>query len=166
MNKRHKIGLVIGRFQPFHKGHEYLIKKALSIAEHIIIGVGSSNICDNNNPLDLTDRMDIIILFINHEKIKNHVLKIVPLPDIQDDDKWRKNTQKVAGKFDVVIGNNNWVKRIFEKVHIPVVTINHFHRDLYEGYKIRSLIRGNQKWENRIPGYITEALKRIKSFKS
>ncbi|HDH28034.1 MAG TPA: nicotinamide-nucleotide adenylyltransferase, partial [Euryarchaeota archaeon] len=34
--------LLIGRFQPFHKGHLAVIKKILSEADELIIVVGSS----------------------------------------------------------------------------------------------------------------------------
>ena len=37
------IGFLIGRFQPFHLGHLEAIKFALSKAEHLHIGIGSSN---------------------------------------------------------------------------------------------------------------------------
>ena len=47
-----KTALIVGRFQPFHKGHLFLIKKALEKANKIIIGIGSANIIDENNPID------------------------------------------------------------------------------------------------------------------
>ena len=37
--------VVLGRFQPFHKGHQYLVEKALSLAkdsDEVIVAVGSS----------------------------------------------------------------------------------------------------------------------------
>ena len=50
---KNRIALIVGRFQPFHKGHLFLIKKALEKANKTIIGIGSSNIIDENNPIDL-----------------------------------------------------------------------------------------------------------------
>ena len=60
MNSKFKIALLVGRFQPFHKGHLYLIKKALEVADQLIIGIGSANITDVNNPLDYEIRRKII----------------------------------------------------------------------------------------------------------
>ena len=34
--KKYKTGLVLGRFQTFHKGHEYIINKALEICDKVI----------------------------------------------------------------------------------------------------------------------------------
>ncbi len=35
-------GLLIGRFQPFHKGHLYVIGKIAEEVDEIIIGIGSA----------------------------------------------------------------------------------------------------------------------------
>jgi len=35
-------GLIIGRFQPFHKGHLHAIEHALKEVDELIIAVGSS----------------------------------------------------------------------------------------------------------------------------
>ena len=43
MQKLYKAAVFIGRFQPVHKAHLKIIKTALSIAEKVIIVIGSSN---------------------------------------------------------------------------------------------------------------------------
>lgn len=152
------MGLVIGRFQPFHKGHVYLIHEALKIAEKLIIGIGSTNIHDFNNPWRFSQVKRMVKTFLIKEKLQNKVVNIVSLPDNPSDDIWLKEVFKKAGTFDVVIGNNDWVKGIFEHAGISVVTVNHYKRGLYEGYKIRSLMRQKKKWENRVPEYIVKQL--------
>ena len=57
---KNKIALIVGRFQPFHKGHLFLIKKALTLADKVVIGIGSANIIDVNNPIDFETRKKII----------------------------------------------------------------------------------------------------------
>ncbi len=37
-----KVGLTLGKFYPFHKGHQYLIETALSEVEHLIVMVYDS----------------------------------------------------------------------------------------------------------------------------
>jgi HTH-type transcriptional regulator, transcriptional repressor of NAD biosynthesis genes len=39
--KRYKNGLILGKFYPFHRGHEYLIREGLKICEHLTILVCS-----------------------------------------------------------------------------------------------------------------------------
>jgi bifunctional NMN adenylyltransferase/nudix hydrolase len=41
MNRRHQYAILIGRFQPFHFGHQRLVEQALRTAERVIIVVGS-----------------------------------------------------------------------------------------------------------------------------
>ena len=41
--KKYKTGLVLGRFQTFHKGHEYIINKALEICDKVLVFIGSSD---------------------------------------------------------------------------------------------------------------------------
>lgn len=56
-----RLGVLIGRFQPFHNGHEYLVQHALSHAEHLLIIVGSCFAARNlRNPWTLAEREQMI----------------------------------------------------------------------------------------------------------
>ncbi|MEK7177332.1 MAG: adenylyltransferase/cytidyltransferase family protein [Patescibacteria group bacterium] len=68
---KNKIALIVGRFQPFHKGHLFLIKKALEKADKIIVGIGSSNITDVNNPIDFETRKKEIGVLL--DQAFNHI---------------------------------------------------------------------------------------------
>lgn len=149
--KKYKIGLVIGRFQPFHYGHAYLLHKALGVADKIIVGIGSSNVTNSDNPWSYQKRRKMLELFIQKEVLQSRIIKIVPLPDHPDDNVWLKETLKKCGSIGVVIGNNDWVEGIFKGANLPVVRINHYKRILFEGYKIRKLMMQGKKWENRVP---------------
>lgn len=35
-------GLLIGRFQPFHLGHEYLIERIDEAVDEVVVGIGSA----------------------------------------------------------------------------------------------------------------------------
>lgn len=39
---KYKVGLFIGRFQPFHRGHESVVRKMLEECERVIIAIGSA----------------------------------------------------------------------------------------------------------------------------
>lgn len=154
MNKHYKTGLIIGRFQPFHKGHAYLFQKALEIADELVIGIGSIGVVDRDNPFDLKDRQKMLSIFLSKEKLRNRIQKIVSLYNNPDDSVWLKETLRKTGPIDVVIGNNEWVNGIFEGAHIPVVRIGHYKRDILEGTKIRQRIREHKSWEDRVPKYL------------
>lgn len=152
------IALVVGRFQPFHKGHLFLIKKALEKADKIIIGIGSANITDENNPINYETRKKVIKAVFYKEGIEEKLTKIVPLNDFFDDQKWLFNLRKQVGKFDLALGNNEWTNNILKKAGYKVSEVDYYNRGLYEGWRIRKLIKEGKKWQDRVPKYIVKWL--------
>lgn len=158
--KKFRTALVVGRFQPFHKGHLYLIKKALKYADKLLIAVGSSNVSNEDNPLSYEVRKRMLKKVLSEEKFRNKVVKIVPSPDHPNDDVWFKLLLKNTGRaFDVEIGNNNWVNGIFEKKGFKVIRVPYYRRNIYQGIYIRELFTKSKRWENRVPKYLTDTIK-------
>lgn len=83
--------IYIGRFQPFHKGHEYTVKKALSMADKVIILCGSANSEKSlKNPWNCAEREQMIR--DSFSKDDNLRIIIKPLNDYPNqDDLWIKN---------------------------------------------------------------------------
>ncbi|MBI2622070.1 adenylyltransferase/cytidyltransferase family protein [Candidatus Microgenomates bacterium] len=151
---KYKTGLIIGRFQPFHNGHLYLIKKALTLVDGLTIGVGSTNVINPDNPWSYSLRKKMLELVFEKENWRDRLIKIVDIPDTPDDNEWLKLTLERTGQFDVSIGNNEWVNGIFEGAGIPVARITFYKRYILEGEKIRQLMRNGKKWQDRVPPYL------------
>jgi len=165
---KYKTALLIGRFQPLHNGHLYLFKKALFIAEKVIFGIGSASIYDENNPFSYEQRKTMIETVVKNERISERVMKIVPLEDFYDDKKWLENLCKQVGDFDIAMGNNEWTNSVLKKAGYKTIKINHYKRELYEGWRIRKLIRSSLSsraksrdldWQNRVPKYLISNIK-------
>lgn len=62
----HKIGLTIGKFAPFHKGHEYLMGKALEEVDELYVFVYETNVID----VEVELRIKWITEIFKNEKIK------------------------------------------------------------------------------------------------
>ncbi|MEZ5427199.1 MAG: bifunctional nicotinamide-nucleotide adenylyltransferase/Nudix hydroxylase [Pyrinomonadaceae bacterium] len=61
MNKKYDYGIVIGRFQPFHLAHQDLIEHAFSLAEKVIVILGSARSApDVKNPFTPAMREEIV----------------------------------------------------------------------------------------------------------
>ena len=59
---KHKYGVLIGRFEPFHNGHLSLVKFGLENIEELIIVLGSCNTAKSiKNPWSAQDRREMII---------------------------------------------------------------------------------------------------------
>jgi len=152
---KYKTGLIIGRFQPFHRGHLYLFQEAFKQIEKAIIGIGSINVHDENNPFTQHQVEDMINKVLIDKKWNNRVTQIVGIPDIHDDQKWLDFINKNCLSFDVVISNNDWVTNIFKKIDMPIIEIPLYKRELYEGWRIRKLMREEGEWKSRVPSILT-----------
>lgn len=61
MNKPYDVGLICGRFQTFHKGHEKLVETGLLLCDRLLILIGSAQECGTErNPLNISTRTKII----------------------------------------------------------------------------------------------------------
>ncbi len=134
--------LVIGRFQPLHRGHIHLLKQALAISQKVTIGIGSANTIDEDNPFSASQRKQMLIHSLQRENLLERVSNIVCVNDyLADDSVWFRNTVQIAGQVDGVVGNNDWVNGIFRNNGLPAITTPLLQRGVYEGRKIRALLR-------------------------
>ena len=143
--KQYKIALVIGRFQPFHPGHLFLIKQALEIADSVIIGIGSSNLSNTDNPYSVQEREEMIRAALKQAKLTKYITKIVPIPDLPDDIEWVEAAMRLTGPVDIVLGNNDWVNDQYKIKGIPTLHIPFYKRHIYEGKRIREIMRKSGK---------------------
>lgn len=69
--KPYDIGMICGRFQTFHIGHESLIDTALKLCDRILILVGSAQECGTErNPLNIDTRIKMLrAIYGNDESI-------------------------------------------------------------------------------------------------
>jgi len=122
MKMKQKIGLFIGRFQPFHLGHFDALSQAKKhgITE-FIIGIGSSDKEHTaENPFTYEERKTMISKILKALNIK---FTISPLPDMDSDEDRKNYIIKNLPKFDTVISGNQWTTSIFRKTKYPICTI-------------------------------------------
>lgn len=77
MLKPYDCGLICGRFQTFHIGHESLVETGLKLCDRVLILIGSSQESGTErNPYDVSTRMDMLraIYGDNNEVIMMHGL--------------------------------------------------------------------------------------------
>lgn len=124
--KQYKLGLVLGRFQGIHKGHEEIINEAMKLCDKVLIFIGSSDksgTVDNPFPYELRYNM-------LHDIYKDSVY-IYPLPDlgVGNVPKWGdyviEEAKKVVGKPDLIIYGeepkvNTWYKNYSDIAYIGI----------------------------------------------
>ncbi|OGK30364.1 hypothetical protein A3F29_02870 [Candidatus Roizmanbacteria bacterium RIFCSPHIGHO2_12_FULL_33_9] len=151
----YKTGLIIGRFQPFHKGHLYLMEQAFKHANSLIIAVGSINITDVKNPFSFETRKKHLETSLKRKKMIKKIKKIIPIADYPDnDDLWLEELKKKTGKFDISFGNNEWVNGILESRGVKVIRFPFHKRHIYEGVKIREEMKRSKNPEEVLKKYL------------
>lgn len=149
-----KRALVIGRFQPLHHGHLYLFRYALSKAEELVIGIGSSQYCcQPRNPLSAGERMELIVVTLRREGFPMENIAITCIPDTESpEENWGLIVLDRIPRVDVAFSNDPETVRCLREVGIPVENVPFFHRELYEATRIRELIlKGDDSWKQLVP---------------
>lgn len=84
----HHLGVFIGRFQPFHNGHLYIVEQALKACDTLVILVGSSDEPrDYFNPFTFEERLQMILAAIPSDY--HHRVLVLPLLDwTYNDPRW------------------------------------------------------------------------------
>ena len=61
MSKAYDTGLIVGRFQTFHIGHQSLVETGLKLCDRLLILIGSAQECGTErNPLNIITRMKML----------------------------------------------------------------------------------------------------------
>ena len=79
-------GLIVGRFQSFHKGHQRLIETGLMLCDRLLILVGSSQECGTErNPLNIRTRIDMIRTVYPTKNYPTDRIMLYALSDMTDE---------------------------------------------------------------------------------
>ena len=79
---KYDVGVIIGRFQPFHQGHKELFEAALAEAQKLVIVIGSSESARSiRNPWTVSEREDIIQSNFIKDRNLTHRIHFVPVRD-------------------------------------------------------------------------------------
>lgn len=96
MPKKYNLAVFIGRFQPFHNGHQHAIESALAIADRVLVLIGSSWSAESiKNPWQYHEREAMITSVFTDGRVK-----CAPLQDFSyDDSLWITEVQILVQDF-------------------------------------------------------------------
>jgi len=126
------LAVYIGRFQPFHKGHEYVINEGLKNAKNVLVLVGSAYASRSiKNPFTWNERE-----FMIRSSIKSDRVFIEPLPDYTyEENQWIAEVQSIVHdvcdnlniKTVCIIGHDKDDSSYYLKsFKWPIVTLDHW----------------------------------------
>ncbi|MFX1323675.1 MAG: nicotinamide-nucleotide adenylyltransferase [Promethearchaeota archaeon] len=157
------IALFIGRFQPLHHGHLYVLRNILKLYRRVKIGIGSSQLSNTiNDPFTSDERRDFIIVSLKKRRISSKRYDIYNIPDIFNAIKWVDHVSSIVGEFDAVFSNSDWVRELFQNKGIKVEKKIAIYKKKFNGNKIRSLILKNDKsWKQLVPKEVIELMEQF-----
>ncbi len=129
------MNIILGRFQPFHKGHEYLVNAALDLGP-TIIAIGSSDTEPSpDNPWDASERQSMIQAWLGDREAE-----IVLIPDINDPPNWVKHATSYHGE-GTLITSDLATSELYQDAGFPVEWVDLTNRESYEGWRVRVTLK-------------------------
>jgi nicotinamide-nucleotide adenylyltransferase len=153
--------LFIGRFQPFHNGHLLVLRGMTKVCKKIIIGIGSSEKHGTaEDPFNAEERRDMIQRALQGvDIIPQFDVTIVNLSDHESDKEWTKHALETVGEIDIVWTGNEWTKKCFEKVGIPIKEIKEVPG--ISGTEVRKQIKEDGLWDELVPDEVRASIKSV-----
>ena len=131
--------IVLGRFQPFHKGHEYLVNCAFDLAgdNELVIAIGSaSKGWESSNPWTLEERTAMVNSWLDEH---NKSATIIGINDIDDPPNWVKHATEFHGQ-GVLVTSDEATKKLYEQSEFQVEYVDLSNRENYEGWRVRQTL--------------------------
>jgi len=144
--------LMIGRFQPFHKGHLYAVRYILERHNFLYIGVGSAFESHTlRNPFTFAERLKMIILAMEEAGIEPSRYIVIPIPDADYHMLWISIVKMLIPDFDVVYSNDPLTRRLFIEAGYKVYDIPLHNRKVYSGEEFRKRVLMGRSWRDLLP---------------
>ncbi|RLI17463.1 nicotinamide-nucleotide adenylyltransferase [Candidatus Bathyarchaeota archaeon] len=155
-------GLFIGRFQPFHKGHLYAVKRILEEVDELIIVVGSAQMSHElDNPFTAGERIEMIRRALDAEGIDRGRYMLIPIPDAPAHTVWVSMVESQTPRFDIVYTNQPLTRRLMLEAGYEVRGIELYERERYEATEIRRRILVGEDWRDLVPEEVYRYLMEI-----
>jgi nicotinamide-nucleotide adenylyltransferase len=159
---KNKRALFIGRFQPFHMGHLYVVRHILRTYDQIVVAVCTTQEdFTSRNPLTEKERIEMLEKVFRQIGLFQKQYKIVSVPDINTNSLWPNYLAKKVGSFDTVVTASPFTKLLFEYEKYDVEYHALFKRKFYSGTEIRNRILSNREWDFLVPASVFVYLQKI-----
>ena len=163
MKRKYQLGLVLGRFQGLHAGHEAVIRKALSVCDRVIVMIGSADKAGTaHDPFPVSLRTEMLTAMFPR-LTKNGRVILVPLNDlgVGNVPAWGdyvlENAKAAVGMPECIVYGDEDKCRTWFPNHpeIRYISLNRADIDM-NGTRLRKIILDND--EERFRSYTCRGL--------
>ena len=146
---------MIARWKPVHLGHSRILRALADYAEEVVIGIGSSNKFDADNPFTPAETREMLALIVPD-------LCVIEVPDLGHGPRWRAMVVELLGPLDMFVTANGYVRELlrhdYRVVH-PVHLLDPEQRVAVNGTMVREAIRAGEAWEHLVEPCVAEYLR-------
>jgi nicotinamide-nucleotide adenylyltransferase len=154
-----KRGFYIGRFQPYHNGHQSVLEHIAHEVDEIVIGIGSAQLSHlTDNPFTAGERVLMITRALASLGCPFYV---IPIEDIQRNALWVAHVRSMTPPFDLCYSSNPLVMQLFKEAGIRVQSPEMYEREILSGTEIRRRMLTDEPWKSLVPPEVIQVLDEI-----
>ncbi|MDP8888538.1 MAG: nicotinamide-nucleotide adenylyltransferase [Thermoproteota archaeon] len=157
-------GLMLGRFQPFHKGHLALTKQILSKCDELVIIIGSAQFnFIEKDPFSAGERILMIHEALKEAEIDLSRCYIVPVANDENNARWLAYLRSMVPPFDVLYSGNDFVKYLARSQDSGITIEDPVFAETneYNGTNIRHLMQEGKPWEHLVPAAVAKIIQQV-----
>ena len=154
-----KRGFYIGRFQPYHNGHQSVLEHIAHEVDEIVIGIGSAQLSHlTDNPFTAGER---VLMITRALSCLDRPFYVIPIEDIQRNALWVAHVRSMTPPFDLCYSSNPLVMQLFKEAGIKVQSPEMYEREILSGTEIRRRMLNNEPWKDLVPSEVIQVLNEI-----
>jgi nicotinamide-nucleotide adenylyltransferase len=157
-------GLMLGRFQPFHRGHLALTKQILSECDELLIIIGSAQFnFIEKDPFSAGERMLMIHEALKEAGVDLSRCYIIPVANDENNARWLAYIRSMVPPFDVLYSGNDFVKYLARSQDSSIVIEDPMFAEIneYNGTNIRRLMQEGKPWEHLVPPAVAKVIQQV-----
>jgi nicotinamide-nucleotide adenylyltransferase len=156
------VGVLVGRFQPFHNGHLEAVRYALKKVDYLYIAIGSSQKShERDNPFTAGERIAMIKAALDSGGVKPEKWMAVPIADTESHALWPAFLRITVPPFDRVFTNDGLTTRLLKEQGVKVDAVPYLERSSYSATNVRNRILEMKEWEKLVPAPVAAMVKSI-----
>lgn len=154
-----KRGFYIGRFQPYHNGHQSVLEHIAQDVDEIVIGIGSAQLSHvDDNPFTAGERVLMITRALASLGCPFYV---IPIEDIKRNALWVAHVLSMTPPFDLCYSSNPLVVQLFKEAGMHVQSPAMYERDTLSGTEIRRRMLNKEPWKSLVPPEVVQVIREI-----
>jgi nicotinamide-nucleotide adenylyltransferase len=157
-----RVGLLVGRFQPFHLGHLEAVKYALREVDYLYVVVGSAQRShERDNPFTAGERIAMVKAALDGNGVDPARWMAIPIADADSHSLWVSTVGSMVPKFDVVFTNDALTFLLFKEEGIQVRSVPYIDRKNYSATNVRDRILERKDWEGLVPAQVAKLVEKF-----